>query len=132
MSDIAGKNTDLAKWNPDEVYVYTTLDPIDTLNAIQASKSIDETQGKPILITDMVLHQVELTSPTGEIVKQTRTIVKTKDGKLYNACSDGIVSSLKLIAALLNNPPWPDGIKVQLQSEKTNHGYNVKKLVCIK
>lgn len=98
---------------------------IKVYNAINnKGYSLDETKGTVLEIVDVACHPVSLLDEnTGEVVNSLRTILIDKDGKNYDAVSNGIVSSLQKIFAIVGQPSFDPPLKIKVVEQKTRKGY---------
>lgn len=81
-------------------------------------------------IVNVAAHPVRLTDPnTGEITNAMRTVLIGKDGKCYQAVSEGVVSSLNRIFAIVGSAPWTDEpLKIRPVQVTTSNKFKVTTL----
>lgn len=98
---------------------------IKTYNAINIKgESLDDHKGEVLEIVDVAGHPVSLLDEnTGEVVNAFRTILIDKNGKNYDAVSQGIVSSLQKIFAIVGEPTYNPPLKIKVVEQKTRKGF---------
>ncbi|HDR7311487.1 TPA: hypothetical protein QCX08_003995 [Bacillus cytotoxicus] len=98
---------------------------IKIYNAVSdADNSLQDHVGEVIEITDMVAHTITLEDEvTKEDVEALRVVLIAKDGTAYHAISQGVVSSLQRIIAIVGQAPWNPSLKVVPVEKKTRKGY---------
>ena len=98
---------------------------IKTYNAINnKGDSLDDHKNEILEIVDVACHPVSLLDEnTGEVVNALRTILVDKDGKNYDAVSQGIVSSLQKIFAIVGQPSYNPPLKIKVVEQKTRKGF---------
>ena len=95
-------------------------------NAINnKGESLDDHKGEIIEAVNVAAHPVTLTDEnTGEIVEALRAVIIDKNGKNYDAVSQGIASSLQKIFGIVGMPPWNDEpLKIKVVEQKTRKGF---------
>ena len=95
-------------------------------NAINnKGESLDDHKGEIIEAVNVAAHPVTLTDEnTGEIVEALRVVIIDKNGKNYDAVSQGIASSLQKIFGIVGMPPWNDEpLKIKVVEQKTRKGF---------
>ena len=96
-------------------------------NAISAvDESLADHIGEVLEVVDVIAHPVTLTDEkTGEIFEALRTVLVTKDGKSYEAVSNGITNSLSRIFSIVGMPSWvEEPVKMKIKQVKTRNGNN--------
>ena len=110
------------------------LDHFSTLPAAEKARTIKYMQGavtplqdmigKKISVEHIVAHRVELVNDkTGEISEQVRIVLVSPKGEAWQAVSDGVKKSLRLIAQFEGVPPWPGGLTLEVSQIKTRRGF---------
>lgn len=94
-------------------------------NAINnKGESLDDNKGKVLEIVDVACHPVNLVDTnTGETINTLRVVLVDKDGKNYDAVSQGIVSSLQKIFAIVGQPSYNPPLKMKVVEQKTRSGF---------
>lgn len=95
-------------------------------NAVNSKgESLDDHKGEVLEIVNVAAHPVRLVDEnTGEVVDALRTVLITKDGKVFDAVSQGIASSLQKIFGIVGMPPWnQEPLKIKVVEQKTRKGY---------
>lgn len=103
-------------------------------NAIQnAEKNVDDFINKELLITDVVVHPIEIVDEnTGEIKNMLRTILIDVDGIGYAAVSYGVLTSLQKIFGIIGLPSWKEEpLRVVPKKETTRNGNKVTTLALV-
>lgn len=99
---------------------------IKVYNAVNSKgESLTEQVGKVLEIVDIAAHPVNLTDEnTGEQVEGLRVVMIDKNGKIYDAVSNGIVNSLQRIFAMpgIGQPTYNPPLKMKVMSLKTRKG----------
>lgn len=94
--------------------------------AEQLSDHINET----LSIKDVVAHEIMLPDmQTGEVTNCLRTVLIAEDGTAYQAVSQGVVSSLSKIFAIVGMPTWDEPVHLTPMNVKTKQGFKVLTLV---
>lgn len=82
----------------------------------QADLKADDILGKPISVTHVLVHPVEIVDEeTGEVTPCHRTVFVLDDGRTVGFVSAGILKSLGLICAMEGTGPWPGGITLMVR-----------------
>lgn len=78
-------------------------------------------------IVDVIAHEIALPDMnTGEVVKVVRTVLIDKNGKGYQAVSQGVLSSLSRIFQIVGMPSWIDEpVKMKPKQVSTTKGFKV-------
>lgn len=95
-------------------------------NAVNSKgESLDDHKGEVLEIVNVAAHPVSLVDEnTGEVVQAMRTVLIDKNGKNFDAVSQGVVSSLQKIFAIVGKPPYNDEpLKIKVVEQKTRKGY---------
>lgn len=100
-------------------------DAVKIYNAINnKGDSLDDHKGEVIEMVNVAAHPVELVDEnTGELVQSLRTVIIDKNGKNYDAVSQGIASSLQKIFAIVGNAPFNPPLKIKVVEQKTRKGF---------
>lgn len=100
-------------------------DAIKIYNAINnKGDSLDDHKGEVIEMVNVAAHPVELVDEnTGELVRSLRTIIIDKNGKNYDAVSQGIASSLQKVFAIVGSAPFNPPLKIKVVEQKTRKGF---------
>lgn len=86
--------------------------------------SLDDHKGEVLEITDVAAHPVSLVDEnTGEVVDALRMVVIDKEGKNYDAVSQGIASSFQKIFAIVGPAPFNPPLKIKVVEQKTRKGF---------
>lgn len=94
-------------------------------NAVNSKgESLDEHKGEVLEIVNVAAHPVTLVDEnTGALVEALRTVLIAKDGKIYDAVSKGIASSLSKIFGIVGMPPWTgEPLRIKVVEQKTRKG----------
>lgn len=99
-------------------------------NAINSKgDSLDDHIGEILEIVNIAAHPVNiLDENSGEIKECLRTVLIDKNGKNYDAVSEGIASSLQRIFAIVGQPPYAEPLKVKMVQVKTRKGFKTNTL----
>lgn len=94
-------------------------------NAINnKGESLDDHMGEVLEIVNIAAHPVTLTDElTGEIIEALRVVLIDKNGKNYDAVSQGIVSSLQKIFGIVGVAPYEPALKIKVVQQKTRKGF---------
>lgn len=98
---------------------------VKVYNAINnKGDSLDDHKGEVLEIVDVACHPVTLLDEnTGEVVNALRVILVDKNGKNYDAVSQGIVSSLQKVFAIVGQPSYNPPLKLKVVEQKTRKGF---------
>ncbi|MGG1343891.1 hypothetical protein ABE244_25705 [Bacillus toyonensis] len=98
---------------------------IKIYNAVSdAENSLVDHVGEVLEITDMVAHTITLEDEVSkEDVEALRVVLIAKDGTAYHAISQGVVSSLQRIIAIVGQAPWNPALQVVPVEKKTRKGF---------
>lgn len=89
-------------------------------------ESLSDHVNETLDIVDVACHGVKLVDAvTGEITEALRTVLISKNGNTYEAVSQGVVSSLQKIFAIIGFPSWEEGLKIKPVNVKTRQKYTV-------
>lgn len=73
-------------------------------------------------VEDVFLHIVQLANPaTGEMVMAQRCVLLCADGRTYSTCSPYAFVGLGAVASIHGPPPWPGGVGVRVQMQRTRN-----------
>lgn len=99
-------------------------------NAINnAEDTVADHINEVLELVDVVAHTIQLPDQNGVIQDCIRTVLVDKNGKCYQAVSEGVVSSLQKIFAIVGKPSWKDEpLKVKIRQVATKNGNSVLKL----
>ena len=94
-------------------------------NAVnKAEEKVDDHKGEVLQLVDVVAHPITLTDEnTGELVDTVRTVLIMEDGKSYEAVSQGIVSSLSKLFAVVGKPTYNPPLAIKIVEQKTRKGF---------
>lgn len=146
-TEVVVTGTELAeiRSNPLEVTVADLANPADAMmycsmvsdgsmqskakifNAINSpDEKIADHINKPIMLTDIVAHPVQLVDEkTGELLDSMRMVLVDENGVGYEAVSTGIVNAVSRILQIFGQPQtWDGPIKVVPVQKKTRNGDN--------
>ena len=100
---------------------------IKIYNAVNSKgESLADHKNEVLEIVDVACHPITLADPnTGEAVNVLRTILVDKNGKNYDAVSQGIVSSLQKIFAIVGQPSYDPPLKIKVVEQKTSNKFTV-------
>lgn len=111
------------------------VDPGDRKNAVILSKMLaqadftaNDVLGEVLELTNILVHEVDVESDTGERFTAYRTVFLLADGKTVSFTSYGILSSLRNIFALMGQPPYDPALKLtvtQISTRKGRRTYNI-------
>lgn len=103
----------------------TRASQVKVYNAINnKGDSLDDHKGETLEIVDVACHPVTLLDEnTGEVVNALRVILVDKNGKNYDAVSQGIVSSLQKVFAIVGQPSYDPPLKLKVVEQKTRKGF---------
>ena len=98
---------------------------IKIYNAVnKAEEKIDDHKNKEFNLVDVVAHPITLVDEnTGEAVDALRTVLIMDDGMSYEAVSQGIVSSLTKLFAIVGQPTYEPPLKIKVVEQKTRKGF---------
>lgn len=87
--------------------------------------SLDDHKGEVIEVVNVAAHPVTLADEnTGELVEALRVVLIDKNGKNYDAVSQGIASSLQKIFGIVGMPPWnTEPLRIKVVEQKTRKGF---------
>jgi len=87
--------------------------------------SLADHKNEILEIVNVAAHPVNLIDEnTGELVNALRVVLIDKNGKNYDAVSQGIVSSLQKIFAIVGPAPYlEEPLKIKVVEQKTRKGY---------
>lgn len=106
---------------------------IKIFNAINAAEEqLDDHKNLELSIVDVVVHPITLTDEnTGEIVDTLRVVLIDDKGVGYQAVSQGIVSSLQKIFAIVGQPTWEPALKMKVVEQKTRKGFKTNTITLV-
>ena len=84
-------------------------------NAVQnADEQLSEHVNEVLEIVDIVAHPIQLPDErTGEVISAIRTVLIDKNGKGYQAVSNGICQALSKVIAIIGEPHWDEPVKMK-------------------
>lgn len=129
--ELSGTGMEIMPWEGGVLDFATTLKPEEALRLIDASKPLTEMLGKPIHLVNLIAHKVSLVNPeSGEIKDHIRLILVDDKGAAFHCVSDGVLTSLKMLTAVLDRkPPFsPALIVTAIQRPTGTPGRKVMKL----
>lgn len=95
-------------------------------NAVNSKgESLDDHKGEILEIVNVAAHPVNLVDEnTGEVVNALRVVLIDKNGMNYDAVSQGIVSSLQKLFAIVGQPPYTaEPLRIKVVEQKTRKGF---------
>ena len=103
----------------------TRASQVKVYNAINSKgDALDDHKGEVLEIVDIAAHPVTLVDEnTGEIVEALRVVMIDKNGKNYDAVSQGIASSLQKIFGIVGMPTFNPPLKMKVVEQKTRKGF---------
>ena len=113
----------------------TRASAAEIYNAVNSKgESLDDHKGEVLEIVNVAAHPVTLVDEnTGAVVEALRTVLIDKDGKIYDAVSQGIASSLSKIFGIVGVPPWTDEpLKIKVVEQKTRKGRRTNTIELVK
>lgn len=97
-------------------------------NAMDEAESLRDHMGEVLEIENVLLHDVTLEGENGEEIPAVRTVLIGADGTCYAAVSNGVISSLQKIFALVGVGPWTPPLKVVAKEVNTRKGRRTLRL----
>lgn len=97
-------------------------------NAMDDAESLRDYMGQVLEIENVLLHDVVLEGENGEEIPAVRTVLIGADGTCYAAVSNGVISSLQKIFALVGVGPWTPPLKVVAKEVNTRKGRRTLRL----
>lgn len=94
----------------------------------QADKKGDDLEKEPMLVSDVLLHKVTVTSESGDSADSIRTVLISPEGKTCAFVSEGIVSSLANVFQVFGEPTWDKPLSLQAVMVKTRKGFRTYNL----
>jgi hypothetical protein len=79
----------VAPWDPQNIQIWSTLDPMDAINAKVNATPLEEMAGKVFDIQHVTSHAVRMVDNDGVITDAIRTIFTTSKGDNYSCVSKG-------------------------------------------
>lgn len=94
-------------------------------NAVnRKGEPLDDHKNETLEIVDIAAHPVSLVDEnTGEVVQALRVVMIDKDGKNYDAVSQGIASSLQKIFGIVGMPTYNPPLALRVVEQKTRKGF---------
>lgn len=74
-------------------------------------------------VENLLIHEVELESEDGELIKQMRIVLISPSGETCSFCSNGVVKGIKNLMFVYGVPPWNPAVKVRVKQVKTRKGF---------
>lgn len=106
----------------------TRASKIKIYNALNTQgEQLSDHINEELEIVDISAHTIMVVdNSTGELTQTLRTVLIAKDGTTYQAVSNGVISSLQKIFAIVGFPSWVDEpVIVKPVNVKTNNGFKV-------
>jgi hypothetical protein len=94
----------------------------------QADLSANDVLGEILQVTNILVHEVEVETDTGDRLQAFRTVFLLGDGKTVSFTSSGILSSLRNIFALIGQPPYDPPLALcvaQINTRKGRRTYQI-------
>ena len=86
--------------------------------------ALDDHKGEVLGIVDIAAHPVSIVDEnTGEVVEALRVVMIDKNGKNYDAVSQGIASSLNKIFSIVGQPSYNPPLRLKVVEQKTRKGF---------
>lgn len=103
---------------------------VATYNALSGEGTpLSDVIGATLEIVDVVAHEIILRDDEKGDIKSVRVVLIAKDGNLYTAVSEGVMSSLQRIFNIVGMPSWKDEpLAIVPRLVKTRRGYRVLNL----
>ena len=121
--------TGMLPWEGGTVDFATTLEPLKALAVIDSSVPLADFLDQPFNLTDIVVHKATVIDPEGNPKDVARTILIDDKGRAFHAVSEGVLSSLKQITAVLDRRmPFDPPLKVKCVQKKTSAGRRIFKI----
>lgn len=94
-------------------------------NAINnKGESLDDHKGEVLNIVNVAAHPVTLVDETtGEAVNALRMVLVDESGRLFDAVSQGIASSMEKIFAIVGPAPFDPPLAIKVVEQKTRKGF---------
>lgn len=94
-------------------------------NAINSAKEkADDHKNEVLNIVDVAAHPITITDEnTGELINTMRVVLIDENGVGYEAVSQGIVSSLTKLFAVVGQPTWTPALALKIVEQKTRKGF---------
>lgn len=132
-NDIAGIDLIAELKNPESTFFCSIKDDgtrsskVRIYNALNSKgENLTDHLKERINLVDVACHPVRLVdTKTGEISTCLRAVLIADDGTIYQCVSQGVVSSLQKIFAIIGFPTWDEPVGVVPVETKTNSGYKV-------
>jgi hypothetical protein len=128
--EVVQAGMEIMPWEGGVLDFATTLPPTEALKLIDASVPLADVIGKPIALKHLIAHRVSLANPeTGEVKDAMRLILVDSKGAAYHCVSEGVLTSLKMITAVLDRkPPFDPPLNVIAVQKQTKGGRRIYKL----
>ena len=117
--------------NPGKVF-YSSINidsrpaAIKVYNALNNSETrLDDHKGEVLSIVDVVAHSVRLRDNDGNLKDCLRTVLIDQNGTTYATVSEGVLSSLSKIFALISPPPFDPPLELTAKELKTRNNFKV-------
>ena len=122
-----------APWDPQNIQIWSTLDPMEAISAKVSATPLEEMTNKSFNLVHVTSHAVRMVDEDGVITDVLRTIFTDDKGNNYGCVSKGALGSLQdLVFSSGRKPPWNPPIKVLLKIGKTRKGFRVFNLIQVK
>jgi hypothetical protein len=125
-----GAKAMVAPWDAEAILIRSTLPPEDTIRIKSQAVRLETIGDKPIMISDVICHMVEMPDKDGVMQDVVRTILVTPEGKGYAAMSKGVNDSLRDFCYMRKSKPtWNPPVKAQLVITRRANGHILYQLV---
>lgn len=103
----------------------TRASQVKIYNAVNSKgEPLDDHKNEVLEIVDIAAHPVTLTDEnTGEVVDALRVVMIDKNGKIFDAVSQGIASSLQKIFGIVGQPTYNPPLRMKVVEQKTRKGF---------
>ena len=98
---------------------------IKIFNAINsAEEKLDDHINEVLKIVDVVAHPITITDEkTGELIETVRVVLIDEKGNGYAAVSEGIMSSLTKMFAIVGQPSYNPPLSLKVVKQQTRSGF---------
>lgn len=110
-------------------FATTIAEPLPAIRAVNDTMPMTDLKEKPAKIVHVTMHAATVLTEDGEVIEVLRTVLTDSKGVNYAAVSDGVVGSIKQIAALYGPPPWDPPLELEMIEKNTRKGWRVYRLV---
>ncbi len=128
------QDTALAPWEPQPgqmaAVVSTLTDPKKIIASMNDTLPMTDLKERPDKFTDVIIHKATVMGEgENEPTDVRRTVLISDKGVNYACVSEGVISSLEQITALIGPPPWDPPLKLKLIEKQTRRGYRTYRLI---